>query len=146
MAPVFVIDASVFLNAFNSYEAGYAESRRLLERLSQGEAASVAPVLLLPEIAGAVARGRNDDVQAREFSAAVGRLPWLRLVSLDRALAREAASVAARQRLRGSDAVYAALTLRVGGTLVSRDREQRERVVPVARALAPEEALAGLSG
>jgi len=141
---VFVIDASVFVNAFNPYEEGHAESRRLLERLAQ--AAAWAPALVLPEIAGAVARGRNDDVQASEFAAAVARLPWLTLVSLDRRLATEAATVAAQQRLRGSDAVYAAVALRLGAILVSRDREQRQRVVPVARALEPEEALAQLSG
>jgi predicted nucleic acid-binding protein len=63
-------------------------------------------------------------------------------VPLGPAVAQQAADLAATHRLRGSDAVYAAVALRVGATLVTRDREQRERLNAVLTARYPEEGLA----
>jgi predicted nucleic acid-binding protein len=57
-------------------------------------------------------------------------------------LAQQAVDVAAQHRLRGSDAVYAAVALRFGCTLVTLDREQRERVGQVLTARYPVEVLA----
>ena len=70
------------------------------------------------------------------------RFPHLVLVPLDETLADQAADAAAQHRLRGSDAVYAAVALRFGSTLVTLDREQRERVADVIPARLPAEALA----
>ena len=64
------------------------------------------------------------------------------LVPLDTALAQQATDVAARYRLRGSDAVYAAVALRFGSTLVTLDREQRERVAEALTARYQAEVLA----
>ena len=100
------------------------------------------PTLLLPEVAAAVSRGREDEELARQFAATLSRLPHLVLVPLDTALAQQAAGVAAQYRLRGSDAVYAAVALRFGSTLVTLDREQRERVAEALPARYPAEALA----
>jgi predicted nucleic acid-binding protein len=49
---------------------------------------------------------------------------------------------AAQYRLRGSDAIYAAVALRFGSTLVTLDQEQRERVQAALLSLSPLEALA----
>jgi len=142
MASVYTIDASVFLNAFNPYEVGHEESQRLLAQLQEQAIPVIVPTLLLPEVAAAVSRGREDEDLAREFAAALSRLPHLVLIPLDMALAQQAADVAARYRLRGSDAVYAAVALRFGSTLVTLDREQRERVTEVLTARYPTEVLA----
>jgi predicted nucleic acid-binding protein len=61
---------------------------------------------------------------------------------LDATLARQAAEVAAQCGLRGSDAVYAAVALRFGSTLVTLDRQQRERVDGVVSTRYPAEMLA----
>jgi predicted nucleic acid-binding protein len=142
MATIYTVDASVFLNAFNPYEARHAESHRLLARMQEEAAPIVAPTLLLPEVAAAVSRGRDDADLARRFAAALRRLPHLVLVPLDEVLGEQAADVAAQHRLRGSDAVYAAVALRFGSTLVTLDREQRDRVAAVLPARLPAEALA----
>jgi predicted nucleic acid-binding protein len=81
------VDASVFLNAFNPYEAGHDESHRLLARLQERATPIIVPTLLLPEIAAAISRGREDDALAREFAAALSRLPHLVLIPLDTVLA-----------------------------------------------------------
>ena len=145
MARLYTIDASVFLNAFNPYEMGHQESHRLLTRLQEQSAPIIVPTLLLPEVAAAVSRGREDEDLAREFAAALSRLPHLVLVPLDTALAQQAAGVAAQYHLRGSDAVYAAVALRFGSTLITLDREQRERVAEALTSRYPAEALAEIA-
>jgi predicted nucleic acid-binding protein len=63
------------------------------------------------------------------------------MIPLDATLAQQAADVAARHRLRGSDAVYAAVALRFGSTLITLDLEQRERVADVLLTRYPAEML-----
>ena len=142
MATTYTVDASVFLNAFNPYEVGHEESHVLLARLQEQSVPIIVPTLLLPEVAAAVSRWREDENLAREFAATLSRLPHLVLVQLDTALAQQAAGVAAQYQLRGNDAVYAAVALRFGSTLVTLDREQRERVAKALPAHYPAEALA----
>ena len=74
------------------------------------------------------------------------QLPHLLLIPLDETLAQQAADVAAQHRLRGSDAVHAAVALRFGSTLVTLDREQRECVAPVIPSCLPAEALGDADG
>jgi predicted nucleic acid-binding protein len=142
----YTVDASVFLNAFNPYELGHAESRDLLARMQEQGAPIVVPTLLLPEVAAAVARGRDDADLARRFAATLSRLPHLVFVPLDDTLARQASDVAAQHRLRGSDAVYAAVAFRFGATLITLDQEQQRRVAAVILARSPAEALAEWNG
>lgn len=144
MNGTFTVDASVFLNAFNPYEAGYAESHRLLAHLQSQALPIIVPTLLLAEAAATIARGRDDADLARAFTAALRRLPHLVWVPVDGTLAQQAADLAAQHRLRGSDAVYVAVALRFGSTLITLDREQRQRCADAIVALSPAEALAGI--
>ncbi len=144
MANLFTVDASVFLNAFNPYEAGHADSRQFLERL-QGQAIPIiVPALVLPEVAAAISRGSGNAELAREFTASLERLPHLVLVPVDLALARQAVDVAAAHHVRGSDAVYIAVALRFGSLLATLDREQHDRSSDALKAIYPAEALAEL--
>ena len=145
MASTYTVDASVFLNAFNPYEVGHEASHRFLAGLQEQAVPIIVPLVLLPELAAAVSRGREDEALAREFATALTHLPHLVWVPLDSTLARQAAEVAARYRLRGSDAVYAAVALRFGATLITLDREQLERVEAVLAARTPAEALAEMA-
>ena len=144
MAKTYTIDASVFLNAFNPYEEGHEDSHRLLAHLQEHAIPIIVPTLLLPEVAAAVSRGRQDETLAREFALALGRLPHLIMIPLDDTLAHQALDVAAGYRLRGSDAVYAAVALRFGSTLVTLDQEQQERIAAVITARHPPQVLAEL--
>jgi predicted nucleic acid-binding protein len=142
MAKIYTVDASVFLNAFNPAETGHRQSRRLLALLQERATPIIVPTLLLPEVAAAIRRGRDDETLARQFAAALRRLPHLVLVPLDSTLANQAIDVAAQYRLRGSDAVYTAVALRFGSSLVTLDREQKERVLSILSTRYPAEALA----
>lgn len=138
----YTVDASVFLNAFNPQEAGHAFSRRFLVEVQTQAVPLITPTLALPEVAAAVRRGRGDAALARSFALALQRLPQVVWMPLDEALARRAVEVAAGHALRGSDAVYAAVALQFGATLVTLDQEQRDRVKPALKTLTPEKALA----
>ena len=136
------IDASVFLNAFNPAEAGHADSRRLLARLQAENVPLIVPTLVLPEIAATISRVRGDGALAQAFADQVSRLPQVMLIALDAAVAGQAVEAAARYRLRGSDAVYAAVALRFGTSLITRDDEQYTRLKPALTTYTPLEALA----
>jgi predicted nucleic acid-binding protein len=121
MPGTYTIDASVFLNAFNPLEDGHIDSLAFLAEVRRQAVPVIVPTLLLPELSATIARGRNDEALARSFATSVARLPGLLLVPLDSALAHQAVTVAAQARLRGSDAVYAAVAQRFGASLVTRD-------------------------
>jgi len=142
MTKLYTVDASVFLNAFNPYEEGHETSRQFLAYLQEQAVPIIVPTLLLPEVAAAIRRGRGDANLSREFVAALGRLSHLVWVSLDTALARQSADAATQYRLRGSDAIYAAVAQRFGSVLVTLDRQQRERVGEAIAAQYPIDALA----
>ncbi len=142
MAKTYTIDASVFVNAFNPAEAGHVESQRLLAQFRAQATPLIAPTLVLPEVAAAIRRGRADEDLARRFAAALSRLPHLVLVSLDQILAQQAGEIAAQYSLRGSDAVYTAVALHFGSTLITMDQEQLTRVAGALTTRTPAEALA----
>jgi len=137
----YTIDASVFINAFNSHERGHAESLQILASIHERSDPIIVPTLLLVEIASAVARASNDSAGALQYATATAALPHLTLVGVTAALARRAAEFAASYRLRGADAVYLAVARRYATTLVSRDKEQLTRGARVAVCQTPEQAL-----
>ena len=63
-------------------------------------------------------------------------------VAQDDVLAEQAVGVAAGHRLRGSDAVYTAVAMRFGSTLVTLDREQGKRVAEAVVCRSPAQVLA----
>lgn len=130
------------MNAFNPHEHGHAASLQLLTAIHERTDPVVVPVLVIPEIAAAVARASDDSAGALEYADAMAALPHVTLVTLTPATARQAAELAATYRLRAADAIYLAVAHRYGTTLVSRDREQRTRGSAVVTCRTPEEALA----
>lgn len=142
---IFVVDASVHLNALNPAEAGSAESQALLARLSEKPWPVFAPTLLLVEVAAAVARVFDDAARGVAMARAIHDLPGQIWVALDERLAEEAAHLAAEARLRGADAVYAAVARRYSAALVTLDRQQLQRLPPHCITLSPAQALARLA-
>ncbi len=133
-----VIDASVFVAAFQSHEPDHPGCLQLLSEIRKPPGTSVScPSLVLPECAGAVARitGRTD--MAEEVLSTVEDCPGLTLSALDAPLARDAAALATSCRLRGADAVYVAVARRLDATLITLDREVLHRAKPVVRVLTP---------
>jgi len=138
----YTIDASILTNALNSREQGSQESQKFLARVEQENCEIICPTLLIPEVAAALSRALADHKKGMAFAMAVRDLPNLRLVSLDDSLAVAAAELAARHRLRGADAVYAAVAKHYQTTLVTNDRQQLERLSGVLPVKRPVQALA----
>ena len=141
---MFVIDASVYVSRLRREEAQHAESARLFEAVAARRAPVLCPEILLPEVAAALARGLEDPDFAHRAASHLRRLPGHRFIPVDRVLSELAARLAAERRLRGCDAIYAALARQEGIPLVTWDEQQRNRAAPVVEALTPSEALAAL--
>ena len=128
------IDASVFVSAFSPAEAAHPQSKAFMQHVRTDAIPILVPALVLPEVASAIARGQGKPDLGIAFVEELAIFPNLMLVDVDESLAMLAVEVAARHRLRGSDAVYAAVALRFGTELVTLDGEQLARldkVVPV---------------
>jgi predicted nucleic acid-binding protein len=130
------IDASVLVNAFSPTEAGSEHSWQFLTELRESETPIIVPTLLLAEVVASIARKQNNTELALNWMLEIQRIPNITFVSIDESIAETAAEIAARHRLRGSDAVYAAVAKRFSSALITLDKEQLERVkkvVPVRR-------------
>jgi predicted nucleic acid-binding protein len=103
-------------------------SRRWFESFTANGGRLVAPVLLLPEIAGAISRGTGEPDLAYQTVQQLQRMRTLRLVALDRRLGQAASEIAAELGLRGADAVYAANAHELKIPLLTWDNEYVEKV------------------
>ncbi len=131
-----VVDASVWVARFVVADVHHVESVAWLARQIGEGKFLVGPALLLPEVAAAVTRRTGDPMLAGAAVAHLHRFPLLRLEPLDEDLATHAAALASSLRLRGADAIYAAVARQLGVPLVSWDGEQITR----AGAVRPSEA------
>jgi predicted nucleic acid-binding protein len=125
------MDASVFVNALSPDEDGSDERAEYVSRLRQEGVALIQPSLFIIEVVASIARKQDSAELALEILHDLRNFPKLTLVDLDDDFADFASEVAANHRLRGSDAVYAAVALRFGTELVTLDQEQLERVSKV---------------
>lgn len=138
---MYTIDASVHISALNPVEADSTTSQAFLALVRQQRLSLFCPTLLLVEVAAAVARALDDADRAVALAAALRDLPDQTLVPLDEALADRAVALAATARLRGADAVYAAVAQEYGTTLITLDRQQLERLPPLVSTARPTDVL-----
>jgi predicted nucleic acid-binding protein len=138
---MFTIDASVHVSALNPAEADSATSQAFLALARQKRAPLFCPTLLLVEVAAAVARAFDDTDRAVALAVALRGLPNQTLVPLDETLADRAVDLAAMARLRGADAVYAAVAQQYGTTLITLDRQQLARLPPLVSTALPADVL-----
>ena len=75
------------------------------------------------------------------LAEAIHFLPGQTWVPLDDVLAQEAGLLAAKYRLRGADAVYAAVAQRSDAILITLDSQQLQRLSPVMDVRKPADAL-----
>jgi len=131
------IDASVFVASARSDEPNYLLSRKFLRDARSMEV--YCPTLALAECAAAIARQTNDPYLARELINMIENFSGIQLFSLDHSLARRAAEIAVEHRLRGADAVYAAVADAFDAALVSWDQEMLKRCPDAVATMTPKE-------
>jgi predicted nucleic acid-binding protein len=138
---MYTLDASVHVSALNPHEPESVASQALLRLVRQRQIPLFCPTLLPVEVAAAIARSRDDASRAVALAALVRGWPNQSLVPLDGAVADRATDLAARLRLRGADAVYAAVAQQYGTILITLDRQQLERLPPEVRVARPADVL-----
>jgi predicted nucleic acid-binding protein len=134
-----VVDASVLVSVSYDRDTFHEQSLAWLQRHIGSGAIIVAPLLVLSEVSGPVARQTGEAQQGYHAIQHLRSLPNLYLVPLDENLAESAGRFAAELRLRGADAVYVALAAQLGLPLISWDREQLERGAARASVMRPDE-------
>ena len=140
---MFVVDASVWVARYVRTDTHHQESLRWIMRNFREGIEIYCPTILLPEVAGPIAR-RTRDVQAgRDAIRQISSLPSVLLVPLEIELSVLSAQFAADLRLKGADAVYVALAAINQATLVTLDDEQRTRANRVVPTMRPSDARPG---
>ena len=132
-----VLDASVWVAALIKKEQHHAESALFLSRLVQDRRAASVPILVLAEVAGAIARQSRDTARAETGLRFMRAQGWLSIHPVTESQGETAAAIAARQFLRGADAVYVALARQLGTPLVTWDKELLERAAAVVPTFTP---------
>jgi predicted nucleic acid-binding protein len=122
-----VIDANVWVSALLPHELRHAVSSDWIARNTTRGSVAACPVIVLPEVAGALSRQLGNSQIAAEAIRDMRVLSGLNLVPIDEALALEAAEIARDLRLRGADAVYVALAARLSLPLVTWDQDMLDR-------------------
>jgi predicted nucleic acid-binding protein len=141
---MYIIDASVHVADARPQEPRHAEARALMSRIAQEGWQVSLPTICMAEISSAISRGVGKPDLARRLVAALRRVPHFEWVAVDEKLGELAAELAAEHQIRGCDAVYVALAQQRRATLISLDRQQRERVPPNVVARTPAEELVRL--
>lgn len=131
------IDASVFVSAFTPTEPAHQASKAFMTDIREQAIPIIVPILVLPEISAALSRGQGKPDLGKAFVQELKSFPNTTFIDVDETVADLAVDVAADHRLRGSDAVYAAVALRFGTELITLDREQLERLPKVLSVRAP---------
>lgn len=138
---MYTLDASVWVNGFDRKERGSKITRQLLQLLADRESPIVIPSLALVEVAGSISRTRRRPEKAVGFADTIARLPHVTVIFPTPELTVVAVQLAARHSLRGADAVYAAVALNAGCTLISLDGEHLARLHNVVHTITPTAAL-----
>jgi predicted nucleic acid-binding protein len=143
MSPdAYVVDASVLIAAVLPNELFHADAKDFMRRLMDVGAYIYLPAIAFAEVAAAIARGAGDEQLALAVVAEYSRRPDLHQIAVDLALGDLATEIAAKQRIRGCDAVYVALAYAEQATLITLDGQQRERAPSAVLARTPAQALA----
>jgi len=93
---------------------------------------------VLAECGSAIARPTGDSLLSGRLVDLIRYFPGMTQIPLDLSLAFRAAEIAIENRLRGADAVYAAVAENFDATLVSWDEEMLERCPLSVQAISPE--------
>jgi predicted nucleic acid-binding protein len=137
MNPPVTIDASVFVSAFTPTEPAHQASKMFMFKVREQSVPIIVPVLVLPEISAALSRGQGKPELGKSFVDELHHFPNTTFIDVDESVANLAVDIAADNRLRGSDAVYAAIALRFGTNLVTLDKEQLDRLSNVLFVFSP---------
>lgn len=133
------VDASVWVSAFDTTDAFHAPSREFLRRVGERMIPLTAPSFVIVETGCALTRRFRSPERGRQAAEGLALFPLLRLEPVDAALERAALIIGTDLYLRAADALYAAVAVRTGSSLITTDRELGQRTQGHLEALTPQE-------
>lgn len=131
------LDASVLVAAGAPDDPARADASDAIDAAISTGLAIHQPTLAFVEVAAAIARRTGDEMLALEAGAALGAMPGLVIHPLDLEGSAEAAFLAGRLRLRGADAIYAAVAYHHETALITLDEELLARTGSLVDAVTP---------
>lgn len=134
-----IVDASVWVSYFLPGDRFHATTVSWLEEMLNTGASLAAPTLVLPEVAGAIARRSHSVDLGMEAAQQILGWPTLALVPSDEKLMMLSTRVASGLSIRGADAIYIATAEMLAVPLITWDREQRSRGGLMVRTRSPED-------
>ncbi|MEM7537463.1 MAG: PIN domain-containing protein [Chloroflexota bacterium] len=137
----YTTDASVWVNSFDRVETGHEISRKFLAEVRRLSVPIILPSLVIVEVASAISRSRGDDEAAQAFASAIAKLPKSTLIEINTSLAKQALKLASTHKLRGADAIYAAVAVQHSCILVSLDNEHLTRLTSILTVQTPTDTL-----
>lgn len=132
-----VVDASVWVSFLVQQDTNHIPTHAWLTKILLDRVPIVAPILLLSEVGGALARRSNNSSIGDKTITQLLAIPTLRLVVVDHALGIQASRIAAKHRLRGADATYVAVAAQLNIPLISWDQEHIKRTTGLITAYTP---------
>jgi predicted nucleic acid-binding protein len=131
------VDTSFWVSVLLLKDSNHLDAVGWLSAYLYGQGQLVAPQMLVPETAGAVARITQDKHLARTSVKRLYSFPFMRLVPLDHMLVDDAADLAITFSLKGADALYVAVAKQLGVPLVTFDQEQLTRPASIVATIKP---------
>jgi predicted nucleic acid-binding protein len=133
-----VVDSNIWVSRLWPTEPYSVTSDRWLQRQARIGTKISIPNLALAEVAGALARRRDNPQDGLDaVNLIVLRFPGIQVVPLDETLGHRAIELAARLRLKGPDSVYVALAERLGVPLATWDTDVLARAPAVVPTIEP---------
>ncbi len=139
------VDANLFVARFREADAGHQDAVTFFGACEERRVQLVAPIILVCEVAGALARIRGEPRFGELAATRLLAQPRLRFRQIDSAYAERAARLAARRKLRGIDALYLALAQETKSTLITAD-EELLACLAAPRAMSPRKWLEEIGG
>lgn len=136
-SPTFVVDASVWVSSYVPRDAFHSQSQAWIREHVERDVGFACPSIVMPEVAGAVARNLGSFGSGRTAATEVTSLSVVSVYPLDSHLAQLSATIAADIRLRGADSTYVALAANLGIPLVTWDQELLERASKLSEVRTP---------
>jgi len=140
------LDANVFVAAEIQSEPDHGVARRVVRTAVEQGLRLHLPWLAVVEASVAIGRRLGATDPAARIATELTGMPGVTFHPLDRSLALLSVAVGAECRLRGADAVYAAVARKYGTCLITCDDELRRRTAGVIDACTPKAWLERLSG
>lgn len=122
-----VVDANVWLAAFDSAEPGHLQSTAFLDEAAAQNIEFVGPVIVLVEVAAATLRKSRISEKGILAMKELHQIPGIQFLDFTLASAEEAGESASRLFLKGADSIYVTLASELEAELVTLDREIQER-------------------